>query len=203
MKRFICEQNVAHFRKLLGGTHDPARARTLERLLATELRALAMIESEQFGAATEPRRGRQQQPLDASAIRQAFLADFERSPHPYLLLDPGPGLHIVDVNAAYAAATFTERDGIVGQSLFDVFPDDPDQPFADGVSNLYASLKTVAKTGQPHAMSVQRYDIRDPSGQFVERHWQPINTPVHDAGGRLAFLLHHVEDVTHHVGRRI
>lgn len=195
MKRFICEQNVAHFRRLLGGTNEPAQARTLERLLATELRALAMIESEKFGAAAEPGK-RPQQPLAASAIRQAFFADFDRSPHPYLLLDPGPGLHIVDVNAAYAAATFIERDGVVGRSLFEVFPDDPDQPFADGVNNLYASLKTVAKTGQPHAMSVQRYDIRDPSGVFVERHWQPINTPVHDAGGRLAFLLHHVEDVT-------
>ena len=84
---------------------------------------------------------------------------------------------IVDVNTAYATATFTHRSDIVGRSLFDVFPDNPDHPFADGVSNLYNSLKTVAKTGQPHAMAVQRYDIRDPAGAFVERHWQPINTP--------------------------
>jgi hypothetical protein len=30
-----------------------------------------------------------------------------------MLLDPGPGLHIIDINAAYAAATFTARDAIV------------------------------------------------------------------------------------------
>ena len=45
-------------------------------------------------------------------------------------------------------------------------------------------------------MAVQRYDIRDPHGQFIERHWQPINSPVHDSDGLLVYILHHVEDVT-------
>ena len=45
-------------------------------------------------------------------------------------------------------------------------------------------------------MAVQRYDIRDPDGKFVERHWQPINSPIHDSDGLLIYLLHHVEDVT-------
>lgn len=77
-----------------------------------------------------------------------------------------------------------------------MFPDNPDDPLADGVSNLYASLRIVAQTGRPHAMAVQRYDIRDPDGSFVERYWQPINSAIVDEDGRLTFLLHHVEDVT-------
>ncbi|MGY8706141.1 hypothetical protein RAD16_10420 [Bradyrhizobium sp. 18BD] len=48
-------------------------------------------------------------------------------------------------------------------------------------------------------MAVQRYDIRDPDGTFRERYWQPINSPIRDEDGRLVFLLHHVEDVTHQV----
>jgi PAS domain-containing protein len=116
-----------------------------------------------------------------------------------MLLDPGPGLQIVDINTAYAEATLTDRDSVVGRSLFEVFPDNPDEPLADGVSNLYASLRTVAQTGRAHAMAVQRYDICDPDGSFIERHWQPINSPIHDENGRLAFLLHHVEDVTDQV----
>ncbi|WP_246755672.1 hypothetical protein [Bradyrhizobium sp. CCBAU 53338] len=51
-------------------------------------------------------------------------------------------------------------------------------------------------------MKVQRYDIRDPSGTFVERHWQPINSPIHDAAGHLVYLLHHVEDVSAQVAAR-
>ena len=113
-----------------------------------------------------------------------------------MLLDPGPGLRIVDINDAYAAATFTVRGDVVGKSLFDVFPDNPADPAADGVSNLFISLKTVTQTGEPHAMAIQRYDIRDPSGRFVERHWLPINRPIRNSAGRLVFLLHHVEDVT-------
>ncbi|UGX91148.1 PAS domain-containing protein [Bradyrhizobium barranii subsp. barranii] len=195
MKKFICEQNIAHFRKLLEDATDPIQRRTLEKLLASQLRELAVLDAERVGA-NAPAPHQREQPVDTSRIRQEFLADFDTSPPPYLLLDPGPGLQIVDVNAAYAAATFTSRPDILGRSLFQVFPDDPDQPFADGVANLYNSLKTVAKTGRPHAMAVQRYDIRDTAGIFVERHWQPINTPVHDEVGRLVFLLHHVEDVT-------
>jgi PAS domain-containing protein len=198
MKRFICEQNVAHFRKLLEGATDPIQRRTLERLLTSELRELTMLEAAQIGIRSG---GPQDQPVDASPIRDPHLADFDHSPHPYLLLDPGPGLQIVDVNASYAAVTFTDRNEILGRSLFDVFPDDPERPLADGVINLYTSLKTVANTGKPHAMAVQRYDIRNAAGDFVERHWQPINVPVHDEHGRLIYLLHHVEDVTDQVER--
>jgi len=51
-------------------------------------------------------------------------------------------------------------------------------------------------------MNTQRYDIRDPGGTFVERHWQPINSPIHDTAGHLVYLLHHVEDVTAQVAAR-
>ncbi|WP_271551986.1 PAS domain-containing protein [Bradyrhizobium sp. CCBAU 45394] len=150
------------------------------------MRELAVLDAASVGALSSP----------ARTLRGSGRRFSRTSPHPYLLLDPGPGLQIVDVNAAYAVVTFTSRADILGRSLFEVFPDDPDQPFADGVTNLYNSLKTVAQTGRPHAMAVQRYDIKDTAGSFVECHWQPINTPVHDDGGQLVFLLHHVGDVT-------
>ena len=155
-----------------------------------------MLESAQSGAEASPIEARRRRQGDAQSIRQQFQSEFDASPHPYMLLDPAPGLRIVDINDAYARATLTNRDDVVGRSLFEIFPDNPDDALADGVSNLYASLRAVVKTGQPHAMAVQGYDIRDPAGQFVERHWQPINSPVHDRDGILIYILHHVEDVT-------
>jgi PAS domain-containing protein len=199
MDRFVCEQNIAHFQKLLSETTDASVQRTVQSLLSSAKRELAILSSTRSGADALPFEHRRRQLVDATAIRQQFQSEFDKSSHPYMLLDPGPGLKIVDINAAYAAATFITRSDVVGKSLFEIFPDNPNDALADGVSNLYASLKIVGQTGQPHAMAIQRYDIRDPTGEFVERHWQPINTPIHDKNGHLVFLLHHVENVTDQV----
>src|SRR6185503_2135178 len=51
----------------------------------------------------------------------------------------------------------------------------------------------------PDAMAVQKYDVRRPQdegGGFEERYWSPINSPVFDAEGRVAYIVHRVEDVT-------
>jgi hypothetical protein len=98
-----------------------------------------------------------------------------------MLLDPHKGLHIVDMNEAYATATMTHRDRVCGNKLYDVFPDNPAVADADGASNLFVSLKRVAETG------------------IVTKYWLPVNHPIFDANGRLVYLLHHVTDVTSEV----
>jgi signal transduction histidine kinase len=126
-----------------------------------------------------------------------FRSLFERTPGLYLVL--APDLTIVAVNDAYARATMTVRDEIVGRGLFDVFPDNPDDPAATGVSNLRASLDRVRALLRPDAMAIQKYDIRRPEaegGGFEERYWSPLNTPVLDGDGRLLWIIHRVEDVT-------
>src|SRR5438552_472752 len=45
-------------------------------------------------------------------------------------------------------------------------------------------------------MAVQRYDIRDPEGNFVARYWSPKNVPVLSPSGEVIYILHRVEDVT-------
>jgi PAS domain-containing protein len=123
-----------------------------------------------------------------------YHAVFNGAPGNFLLL--APDFRIVGVSEAYLAATMTARDAILGRSLFDVFPDNPGDPAADGVRNLRASLQRALGTRQPDRMAVQKYDIRRPGGEFEERYWSPLNTPVVDASGRVAYLIHSVEDVT-------
>ena len=122
--------------------------------------------------------------------------ELESATTPLLLIDPRPGLRIVDANPYYAAAAMIEAGKLAGERLFDIFPDNPVDPLADGVANLFGSLKIVTENGQPHAMPVQRYDVRDTHGNFVERYWQPTNSPVFTETGSLAFILHKVIDVT-------
>ena len=126
-----------------------------------------------------------------------YGAVFDAAPGSFLLLSPD--LTIVGVTDAYLAATMTSREGIVGRPLFEVFPDNPDDPSADGVRNLRASLERVLATRQPDRMPVQKYDIRRPDaagGGFEERHWSPLNTPVLAADGVVRQIIHWVEDVT-------
>ncbi len=122
---------------------------------------------------------------------------FNATPFPYLLLDRD--FDIVGVNEAYLEATLTKRDEIVGKNLFIVFPDNPHDLNANGVSNLSHSLKTVIETKKPHRMDIQKYDIPLPgtNGQeFEERYWSPLNTPVFDQHGDVEFIIHQVENVT-------
>ncbi len=198
MHRFILQQNIGRFQALLEVENDQAVRRRIQEMLVSARRELALLEAARSGVQPAPRwpaagRG---DPNRSRSAAQPFRSQFERARSPYLLLDPGPGLHIVDINDAYASATMTNRVVIAGRPLFEVFPDNPDVPDADGVSNLHASLRAAAQTGRPHVMRVQRYDVRDRDGRFVERYWRPVNTPVLDDDGRLVYLLHHVEDVT-------
>ncbi|MEU9620789.1 MULTISPECIES: SpoIIE family protein phosphatase [unclassified Streptomyces] len=132
---------------------------------------------------------------------------FTATPSPYLVLDPG--LVIVDVNEAYLRATGTGRQDLVGRYLFDAFPDNPATPDAHGVRNLHASLRRVLGSKEPDTMAVLRYDIpvADRSGEFEERWWSPINTPVLGPDGQVAWIIHRVEDVTSfvlsHTGRPV
>jgi signal transduction histidine kinase len=129
-----------------------------------------------------------------------FRRLFERAPGLYLVLDPA--LNIVGVSDAYCHATMTARDEIIGRNLFDVFPDNPDDPAATGVSNLRESLDRVRSELVPDTMAVQKYDIRRPAsegGRFEERFWSPVNTPVLNERGMLDYIIHRVEDVTEFV----
>ena len=126
-----------------------------------------------------------------------FRALFEAAPGLYLVLDPT--FSIVAVSDAYLAATMTVREEIVGRGIFDVFPDNPEDPEATGERNLRSSLERVLNTRAADTMAVQKYDIRRPADQgggFEVRYWSPRNSPVLDGDGGVRYIIHRVEDVT-------
>lgn len=114
---------------------------------------------------------------------------------PYLIVDPE--LRIRGANQAYELACGYPESVMVGEHLFEVFPDNPADPCADGVANLAASLDSVFVDRERHWMGIQRYDIPDPWNreQFVHRVWATVNTPIR-VDGRVVAALHNVRDVT-------
>jgi len=132
--------------------------------------------------------------------RAILQSVFESLPGLFLILTPG--LEIVSASDAYLKATMTKREDLCGRGIFEIFPDNPEDRDATGVSNLRASLYRVLQTAAPDTMAIQKYDIRRPDGIFEERYWSPINSPVLGADHRIEYLIHRVEDVTDFVRQK-
>ena len=129
-----------------------------------------------------------------------FQTLFESAPGLMLVLNPQ--LKIAAVSDMYLTATMTKREDIIGRDLFEVFPDNPDDPDASGVKNLGASLMRVLHKKIPDVMPVQKHYIRRPSeegGGFGERYWSAVNTPVLDKNRKILYIIHRIEDVTEYV----
>jgi len=126
-----------------------------------------------------------------------FRLLFEASPDVLLVLLPdAPRYTMVAATEARLAATHTTREATLGRGLFEMFPDNPDDPGASGTNNLRTSLDRVVATRTADTMAVQKYDIRGPDGSFQSKYWSPKNLPVLSSTGELRFILHRVEDVT-------
>jgi PAS domain S-box-containing protein len=129
-----------------------------------------------------------------------FQALFEEAPGLFLVLKPNaPHYTILDASNAYLKTTMTERAKIVGHGLFEIFPDNPDDLSANGTSNLSKSLQRVLEKKVADAMAIQKYDIQRPAsegGEFEERYWSPLNTPVLNENQEVIYIIHRAEDVT-------
>ncbi|MET9885632.1 SpoIIE family protein phosphatase [Streptomyces sp. NPDC006430] len=109
-----------------------------------------------------------------------------------------PTLVFADANNEYLRTANRTREQVVGHHLFEVFPDNPNDPGATGVRNLAASLRRVLDSGERDTMAVQRYDVESPDrpGEWEERFWSPVNAPVIGADGSVVLVVHRVEEVT-------
>ncbi|MER6675480.1 SpoIIE family protein phosphatase [Streptomyces sp. NPDC000983] len=125
-----------------------------------------------------------------------YAAVFQALPGMVALLTPG--LVYADVNEEFLHMTGRRREDLVGRYLFDVFPDNPNDPSATGMRNLAASLKRVLATGERDVMALQRYDVQsvERPGHWEERYWSPVNAPVLGPDGKVVLLVHRVEEVT-------
>ncbi|MFE5712022.1 PP2C family protein-serine/threonine phosphatase [Streptomyces sp. NPDC056501] len=125
-----------------------------------------------------------------------YQAVFQALPGAVALLTSD--LVYADANEAFLSMAGRTREQVVGRYLFDVFPENPGDPAATGMRNLYTSLRRVVATGERDTMALQRYDVEDPDrpGVWQERYWSPVNVPVLALDGTVTLLLHRVEEVT-------
>jgi serine phosphatase RsbU (regulator of sigma subunit) len=125
-----------------------------------------------------------------------YRAVFQALPGLVALLTPE--FVYADVNEDFLRYSGRSREDLIGRYLFEVFPDNPNDPGATGARNLEVSLRRVLASGERDTMALQRYDVQSLNypNRWVERFWSPINAPVQDGDGRVVLLVHRVEEVT-------
>jgi len=126
-----------------------------------------------------------------------FRILFESVPGLHLAVLPdAPHYTIAAVSDAYLQATLTRREDLLGRGLFEAFQG---TSHTGDRRHLLASLRRVADTSACDAMAVRRHDVgrtADQGGGLEERWWITINSPALGSDGKLAYLIHSVEDVT-------
>ena len=123
---------------------------------------------------------------------------FQYSRHGAIIVaNDAPRWTILAVNDVYLAVTHKTREGLVGEPLFEAFPQNHETDAEGGTHNVEDSLIKAAG-GESNLLPVQRYDIRtdDGSDGFVERYWQLGSSPLRDDSGSIVAVLHEVENVT-------
>ncbi|MEU8852163.1 SpoIIE family protein phosphatase [Streptomyces sp. NPDC048564] len=109
-----------------------------------------------------------------------------------------PDLEYADANEDFLRLAGRTREQLLDRYIFDVFPENPNDPAAAGMRETQASMLRVVATGERDTMALLRYDIEDSQrpGQWVEHFWSPVNAPVLDPDGRVVLIVHRVEEVT-------
>ena len=134
----------------------------------------------------------------SGAIDADLAAAFDASPNPYMLLTPE--LRYAGMNAAYLTAVGARREDLLGRGLFEVFDSGPTEEGRANARQLRASFERVLKEGRRDHLALIRYALPKPDADgrlvFEERFWSATHTPIHDADGRIAYILQHTTDIT-------
>lgn len=134
------------------------------------------------------------------SLKINYQSYFESGPNLFVALNPQ--FEVIAVSDAYLAATMTKREYIIGKNICEVFPPNPKFPNMSGRKKLKECLENVLKTKRPERMAIERYDIKQPpydGGEFQERFWSPLITPILNASEEVECIISQVEDVTYNL----
>jgi PAS domain-containing protein len=136
-----------------------------------------------------------------TSVEVDYAEVFRQLPIPALLVTPD--LTIADANAAYLEMTGRSRQGLLGRTPFEAFPDNPRDSDSTGVRDVRESMQRVFASGEAETTAFLRYDVEVPGrpGIFAQRYWCPTNAPVFGPDGRVVLLAQCVEEITERVRR--
>ena len=129
-----------------------------------------------------------------------FQEIFNNLPGNFMILQPNhPHYTILWISDELLSISALERDKVVGQSVFDIFPENADTILATRRSGFKGSLQTVIKNKRPDQLPIFRYDVLNTKGVLEERYWRSLSKPVLNKQGEVSYIIHSTVEVTDQV----
>lgn len=122
---------------------------------------------------------------------------FRALPGLYLILSPD--LTILEATDAFLKQTLIDRDKAIGQNLFVIFPNNPDNPQLDSEAEVFRSLRHALEHKESFHIEMLRYDVplaTEQGGGFEERYWSATSVPILNESGEVQYLVHEVRDIS-------
>jgi len=131
-------------------------------------------------------------------LKPQFGHVFQLIPNPSLILLPdAPKFTIVAANNAYLEAVNLSEKDLIGNGIFEAFPENPEDTESTGVENLRNSLEDVISKKEPHKMPLQKYHIPvRGTSEFKVKIGKIQNIPIKNKDNSITHILHSIEDVT-------
>ncbi|MDR9418920.1 PAS domain S-box protein [Gracilimonas sp.] len=129
--------------------------------------------------------------------RKKIIKIFKASPTPTSIVKANqPHFTFINVNDAYVEMTQSSESELIGKSLFEAFPENPEEEKPTGVERLRNSFIKVINTKSEDEMYGIRYDIILDDGKYKQLYWKIVNTPVLDEKGEVEFIINSATNIT-------
>ncbi|SFS21838.1 sensor histidine kinase [Yoonia litorea] len=133
--------------------------------------------------------------LQSASVVSAALG---QAPIAALLFLPDDDFTLLWRNDAHARMSQSVGIDVVGKGMFEAFAANETDDGDAARGAIQDAVGEILKTSKPVEIGPYRYDLRSPSGEFVEHHWHIRMSPVSEDGTIIA-ILQLGQDVTRQV----
>lgn len=128
-----------------------------------------------------------------------FQTVFSSVPGLHWLIEPEE-FRVVAITGDVLNVMKMEHKDVIGQPIDKILAaGGPDAASRNAIRKQVLSLERVKKTQRADKLIAQSFAVpvaESEGGGFRQHYWTSINAPIHDADGRLVFIVNNTEDVT-------
>ena len=91
------------------------------------------------------------------------------------------------------------RKNIINKPFFEAFPQSVDVMSLVGEDSIRSSFDYVINKKKLHTLDIQRYEVPNNNGGFIERWWSVVNKPVLNEEGKVIYIIQSSVEITEQI----